>query len=68
MIHRVHRPCKHRHAFILGAQYLWCPDCGAIRALVKVGTCELEYRWKKWVYPDGPEEASKRLSEATEGK
>ena len=48
--------CKHKNFWILaGAKYLWCPDCGAIRAVFESGIAEIKPKWNKWLYPKGQE-------------
>lgn len=47
--------CKHRNCWILaGGNYLWCPDCGAIRRTEQSEKINGIYPvWSKWLYPEG---------------
>ena len=49
-------PNKHKNSWVIASgNYLWCPDCGALRSL-----CEGYGTWKRWLYPDGHEKTIER--------
>ena len=66
------RTCPNRHrnfwTLISSEEYgdLWCPDCGAIMGIERVGN-SWKNRWRVWLYPKGQDktyEKWKKLSKS----
>lgn len=64
------RGCRHIRAWaICGASSMWCPDCGAIRAMRPTDhdPNHSEFAWSGWIKPDGQELALRRYEAVTKG-
>jgi len=50
---------RHRDFWVIG-EFLWCPDCGALRKIRLVDNLIWEFFWKRWLYPAGQETSLKK--------
>lgn len=59
--------CRHHASWVIcGGYFCWCPDCGAIRKMIRTGEASIEYLWTRWIYPNGVESTRAALERQRE--